>query len=239
MDYSGILVDRHKVKIGVIGAGQGVGATFIAMALAKTVGETKSVTYLEEGSISRGKTPSAYDYLIIDKGFRSKKLWSNKDILKGSFYCRSNLYKGVNWMIKTPGDLNPKGKGKTIGNFFDYSKIPGEFIVIDSPEMLNHMDYLIIVVDPMPSKLSAITESFSKLHLLKGSIHPKVIWLMNKVNPFVDVEWVSKYLDVDFDYSVNLFDEKKLYESEYRLKTLALSHKDGGIAKLATAIILE
>lgn len=239
MDGEGIIIDRHKVKIGVLGVGGNVGTTLIAMKLAHVFAKLKKPsTYLEEKTPDAGHNISAYDYLLPDKGFRHKKLWSVNEIITAEFYSRTNIIKGVNWMLgnketkKGFGNIHKAGASIT-----DYTKIPGEYIIIDSPRMINHMDYLLVIIDPKPSKISAITDIFAEFHSLKGRPYPKVMWIMNKVNSHVDIKWVERYLDIKTDYFVELIDEKQLYKWEYRPESCVFSWESQELNRLVADIL--
>ena len=69
----GILQDKQKYRIGVVGVGRGAGTTFLASAIARLIAETgQTAAYIECRKQEAGK-PLLYDRMCFDHCFRRKK----------------------------------------------------------------------------------------------------------------------------------------------------------------------
>ena len=72
-ESKGILQDRQKYRIGVVGVGEGAGATFLAASIARLIAETgQPAAYIECRKPEAGK-PLLYDRMCFDHFFRRKK----------------------------------------------------------------------------------------------------------------------------------------------------------------------
>lgn len=69
----GILQDKQKYRIGIVGVGRGAGATFLASSIARLIAETgQTAAYIECRRPEAGK-PLLYDRMCFDHFFRRKK----------------------------------------------------------------------------------------------------------------------------------------------------------------------
>ena len=69
----GILQDKQKYRIGVVGVGRGAGTTFLASSIARLIAETgQTAAYIECRKLEAGK-PLLYDRMCFDHFFRRNK----------------------------------------------------------------------------------------------------------------------------------------------------------------------
>ena len=135
----GIMVDKSKTVVGVVGIGNGAGATFTAMNLAFCMAEMSEGITFAEGHNHKSGEVRAFEMLSVDHRFRKKN---------GHM---TNLYKKVNWVTEVK---NP-------------AEIPGRTIIIDNPEKYDGIDIVAGIVDSLPSRIEAGLEVFKELRELQ------------------------------------------------------------------------
>ena len=212
----------QRIKIGVVPACQGAGATFVSTSIAKLLSETDrfKVSYVEVAKEKEAGNKMIYDSLGMDKKFVGRRFTD--------FYSRAlegepsrgltNIDEGVNWILQTPGK-----KSKKLGSLENLKIInnaPGDVIVCDFSlhmemmELLTDMDVLIVVIDPMPS---ALIGGFEMLSLCKSLEEKgkKVCWIVNKYNDGVNKREMLKYIKIRELFYLPLIPTEELYMAEY------------------------
>ena len=172
----GVMIDRQKLTVAIVGIGHGAGTTFIAMGLAFRLAEMTSGVTFAETSLHRSEDVSPYRLLAADPHFRDKAMGNRKpDGL--------NIYGKVNWQIFSPDPLrHDRGKREEDGTC-TVRDMPGRIIIADNPGELRNADIITAVVDPFPPRISAGLETFKKIKEMADSENPehrRIFWLLNK-----------------------------------------------------------
>ena len=207
-DY-GVIADRHKLVIGVVGIGSGAGATFIAMGLALKMAEmTAGVTFLE-GRPHPEESPGPYRILTSDRGFKEKRFIDFFKEEGGRPGLRTNLYNKVNWVVRGPAAPEAPGAAQAAP---DCRLLPGSCIIIDNTVSYEDLDLIVCVADPLPSRIMAGLETFRRIR--EQAIVP-VIWLLNKNCPPVSRRQVETFLKIRFTHVMPLIPAEVFYRAEY------------------------
>ena len=207
-DY-GVIADRHKLVIGVVGIGSGAGATFIAMGLALKMAEmTAGVTFLE-GRPHPEESPGPYRILTSDRGFKEKRFTDFFAEEGGRPGLRTNLHNKVNWVVRGPAAPEAPGAAQAAP---DCRLLPGSCIIIDNPSSYEDLDLIVCVADPLPSRIMAGLETFRRIR--EQAIVP-VIWLLNKNCPPVSRRQVEIFLRTRFTHVMPLIPAEFFYRAEY------------------------
>lgn len=191
----------EQLNIGVTGLGRSVGTTFVASSLAFYFADkVNSVTF------SQCLTPSRCNQLLYDTAAMDQRFAGRQfhDIYRRIFEGetvrgKKNMEKGVNWILPTPwsfekgADLDQKQRSRLIAS------TRGQVCIFDLAaerewdSFLMDMDKLLIIVDPMPSKLIRHRERFSMLKSLEIS-GVQTDWIVNRMNGGVSRRQVVSYL---------------------------------------------
>ena len=239
----GIMMDRHRQVIGVIGIGRGAGATFAAMVLAVKMAEmTEGVTFAEgrlqaadgNGRRNGDSENSAHRLLAVDRHFEKKAAAMGSGPGK-----RTNIYHKVNWAVC--GQLHPGADGhETEAEEPDYRTFPGKYIIVDSPQNTKDMDIIVCVVDPLPSRIMAGLETFRRIR--EQQMVP-VIWVMNKASSAAGRREVETFLRLRFTHSIPLVEAEAFYRAEFRCTQPVFEHgmagTDEAFRRLAEEILLH
>lgn len=232
-DY-GVMMDRHRQVIGVIGIGRGAGATFAAMGLAVKMAEmTEGVTFADGRQHEEGGH-SARRLLAVDRHFEKKAAAMGSGPGK-----RTNIYHKVNWAVC--GQLHPGADGhETEAEVPDYRTFPGKYIIVDSPQHTEDMDVIVCVVDPLPSRIMAGLETFRRI--IEQQMVP-VIWVMNKASSAAGRREVETFLRLRFTHSIPLVEAEAFYRAEFRCTQPVFEHgmagTDEAFRRLAEEILLH
>ena len=207
-DY-GVMTDRQKFAVGVVGIGGGAGATFTAMSLAFRLAEMTSGVTFAEGRCHGHEALSPYRLLAVDKTFREKdKRRAQTDGL--------NIYRKVNWQLFTPErGLDDPGTAKAECSV---RNLPGRIIIADNPVKLSDMDLITAVVDPFPPRISAGLEIYKKIRDMAGresTSHRRVIWLLNKSDNAAERRETERFLKLRFDIEQETVPRKVIYEAAF------------------------
>ena len=212
----------EQQNIAVTGLGRSVGTTFIATSLAFYISEKgNSLTFVQcaaPGSCSH----LLYDSAAMDKRFVNRKFIDVYQRIKDNQPVRGvrNMEEGINWILPTPEncdeglELNGEEKGRLI------QCARGQVCVFDVEAetswnpFLAGMDLLIVVVDPLPSKLIRSSRRFRFLKELELSGCP-VIWLVNRVNKGISRRQVIGYLKTQDLLWVGEFPAETVYSDEF------------------------
>lgn len=211
-----------KLNIGVTGLSQSVGATLIASSLAFFFAEKGDVsTYIDCNDPARVKN-LLYDSVAMDKRFANRQFHAFYQLIQEGQVVRgkTNMEKEVNWVLITPEDckekrtLSQEEKGRLVhcsrGDvaIFDFAGEEGwDYYLLD-------MDSLIVVVDPLPSKLIGSAERFKKLKRLELSGLP-IKWIVNGDNSGISHRQVNGYLKTKDALWVPMLSLEDIYADEF------------------------
>ena len=213
-------MDRKLIS--VIGIGQGVGTTTVATTLAFCFAEKgKRVTFLEGTKGSRADN-LLYSQVAMDQRFASRSFTDFYGIAaKGeSLLVKDNFEEGINWILMTPESRQDRvfldeaqrnrllRRGSSEVTILDIADNTGwEESLIDS-------DFIIAVVDPLPSKMITNVDSFRKVRKLESRGY-RVIWVVNKYNKGVSRHQVKDYLKSGNITWINNVAIEKIYAQQY------------------------
>ena len=203
----GVMIDRQKLTVAIVGIGHGAGTTFIAMGLAFRLAE---VTFAET-SLHRREDVSPYRLLAADPHFRDKAMGNRKpDGL--------NIYGKVNWQIFSPDPLrHDRGKREEDGTC-TVRDMPGRIIIADNPGELRNADIITAVVDPFPPRISAGLETFKKIKEMADSENPehrRIFWLLNKSGEAAFRRETERFLRIKFDIEQAAIPQEIFYRAAY------------------------
>lgn len=216
-------------RIGIVPVSQGAGAGLVSAMLATelaaitgaggTVNAPGGITVVELG---RG---NLYEQLCADRWFRMRQMVSYWNCLHGEGWPERiiNPHCGVNWLLRTPMDrwtLSEEGVLERERAVRLLYSLPGDVAFVDFSSveeqdmlyLMEDMDQLVTVVDPMPSKL---LEGYERIHRLKLWKKP-VIWAVNRWTEQVEGKELRKILGKERNL-VMLPEVPRgtLYQSEY------------------------
>ena len=125
-------------------------------------------------------------------------------------------------------------------------RIPGRYMIVDNPrpESLWEADFVIGVVDPLPSRfrsgvqqLEALRDNqirFGKRFSPLLNLPSPVLWVLNKDNPQVSRRELERSLNVKFDFAVPLLPSEVFYKAECSSVPIFQMLEDaGGVRPLA------
>lgn len=218
--------EYEKKKAAFIGISSGAGASFLTMCMARVLANTKiwkpAVVELGFGSI--------YDSMGMDKRFSSREFFPFfQTLCQGKpIKGKKNMDEGINWMIKCPEEyqinLDAYDKLKIInhakGNVIlcDFSSC-----ILDSESqnstlrLLQDMDCIFVVIDPMPSKMLKGYGILQELKKLEEKDRP-VVYLINKFNSGVNKREMLSFLKVKKPTLFPIVSLEDLYQAEYNCK---------------------
>ncbi len=164
-----IPVRRRQLNIAVTGLGRGVGTTLVAASAAFYFAENgESVTFTECAVPSEAEG-LLYDGAAMDQRFIGRRFCPVYEVLRsgGSLRGRGNYEMNINWRLITPQDRNiGREEAERIvcrladnaGDDICIFDVQPGLIVSDGGHAvfpLADMDVLLVVADPMPSRLAA------------------------------------------------------------------------------------
>lgn len=218
------LSERHdeveKLKIGIIGISTGAGAGFLSGCLARYLANTRkhrpAVIELGKGSL--------FDSFGMDKRFAGRTYFRFYEMLKENKSIRGmrNMDEGINWILKSPEE------GKICLSFEQklrlVSQAKGDVIICDvsgdgNPDyqLLQSMDQIVAVIDPMPSKMLEGYHTLCNLKVMeieKGDM----IYVINKMNSGVNRHQMLDFLKIRKPVFLPLISAESIYTAEYNCK---------------------
>ena len=142
---------------------------------------------------------------------------------------RVNLHKGINWIVwrsvANTGETAATDDVMKIAEndapqpsllAFPLEELAGEWIVADNPplEMLHRFDMVIGVIDPLPSRVFAGTETYEHLRdLCSSGMH--ILWVVNCDNTEVNHGELRRFLRLKEYHSIPLTDQAVFYRAQY------------------------
>ena len=207
------------LKIGFFGGFSGSGTSFLASVLANRVLSLNFNPCVLEFGNSR-----LYDSLGMDKHFAEGDFFPfQKYILKGrSVQGLTNLYEGINWCLRTPAErgLAPGFREKLRllqsmqGDLMicDFSGVEmGTSEWEDNWRLLWEMDRIVVVLDPLPSRMLPSAELVARL---RGGFLP-VEYVINRWNRGVDSRTVLSFFQLADPVLFPFLDPSVIYSAEY------------------------
>ncbi|MFR7989231.1 MAG: hypothetical protein ACLU5F_01405 [Anaerovoracaceae bacterium] len=131
-----------------------------------------------------------------------------------------NLEKGINWILPTPQncenemELSGEEKSRLI------QSARGQVCIFDIEaenrwdHLLSVMDMLVVVVDPLPSKLIRSSRRFKLLKQIELAGCP-VVWIVNRTNRGISRRQVAGYLKTKEVTWINEFPAEWIYSDEF------------------------
>lgn len=219
----------QQLHIAVTGLGRSVGTTFVATALAFYFRDAgRETTYCQCLTPSKA-TRLLYDEVAMEQRFARRsfcdvygKIGAGeplKTMKPVTSTKRLNEEEGISWILPMPqsGDLNESQRSRLL-------TIPkGEVCVFDFEaevqwnHLLMDMDLIVVVVDPLPSRLIHSKERFAFLKKLELS-GCNVVWLVNRDNSGVNLRQLKSYLKTNQITRIPIFSAETVYQCEYSCK---------------------
>ncbi|MCI5686943.1 MAG: hypothetical protein MR303_00370 [Emergencia sp.] len=195
------LKNPQQLNIGVTGLGQSVGTTFVAASLAfYFAGMGNSVTFTQCLTPDRCNG-LLYDSVAMDQRFANRAFHDVYRLILEDKPVRGkkNMEQGINWILPTPW-IWQQGKNLDSGQRARLIQCArGEICIFDFAAeaewdcYLADMDRLLVVTDPMPSKLIRNKERFQRLKALELS-GVVTDWIVNRNNSGISRRQIASYL---------------------------------------------
>ena len=210
----------EKLKIGVVGISEHAGASFMTGCFARYLANTRkhSPAVIELG---RG---SLFDSYGMDKRFAGRQYFNFYKAVENNQSIRGmkNTDEGVNWILRSPEEDKIKLTFEQKLRLESHAK--GDVILCDLSgdreqefELLQSMDQIIAVIDPLPSKMF---EGFWLLRNLKAmeADRGEIIYVINKYNRGVNRRQMLDFLKIRKPVFIPLVSTESIYTAEYNCK---------------------
>ncbi|MDR2156584.1 MAG: hypothetical protein LBO81_02230 [Clostridiales Family XIII bacterium] len=178
-----------------------------------------------------------YDRIGMDKHFEGREYISCYRLLSQGKSVRglANFDGGVNWMLRVPGEeferfevvdfvrLIDNAAGNAvicdIKGTFGLSLVRDRDRIGELRKILEDMDRVCAIVDPLPSSMMADRE---KLELFKDyeAAGGDIVYIINKCNPGVNRREVKNFLKVRGAFELPYFAPADIYAAEYNCRTV-------------------
>lgn len=216
---------RQQLNIAVTGLGRSVGTTFVGTALAFYCRDQgKDVSYCQCLTPSKAAR-LLYDEVAMEQRFLRRsfvdvyeKISSGETVTGTRGHTRQlNREEDISWILpsgKNSQDLTESQQARLL-------TIPrGEVCIFDFEaeyqwnHLLMDMDAIVVVVDPLPSRLIHVKERFRFFKRMELSGCP-VIWMVNRMNQGVNLRQVKGYLKTNEMLKIPAFPTESMYRCEY------------------------
>lgn len=228
---------QGKKKIGVVGTGSGAGTTFVATAMAfhasrKQPDHFAAYIQMDGGTGMEKRKTNVYDALGMDRRFWGREFTDFFALLEQGRTVRGirNLDDRINWIIRTPAKPGASGApgaspasaapGEAIRLLRLCGAAAGNPVICDFgngttfEELFEDMDTMVLVLDPMPSKLLGAEALFDRLRNMKFRGHD-VIFVVNKENDGINRKELRDFLGCAADFTIPMLDAAEFYRAEY------------------------
>ncbi len=223
-----------KVKIGIWGISQGAGATFFTLCFSRFLVETKEI----ETAVVEVGGNSIFYAMGLDKHFVNREYFQcfTAAFQGQSLRGKGNFDEGINWMVRHEEEasivLDPGQELRLIHNavgdyvLCDLSGEPfnggGTHMVQSEREQMRYriaedMDFILCIIDPLPSKMIASYKRFQKILQLQENI--PVIFIINKMNNGVNLKELRDFLKIKNYFTIPMVSTDALYSAEYHCKS--------------------
>lgn len=212
--------NMDKLKIGILGISAGAGTGFLTGCLARYLANTGK----HSPAVAELGNSSLFDSYGMDKRFAGRTYFYFYQALNENKKIRGmrNLDEGINWILKSPSErginLSFEKKLRLVNNAF------GDVILCDFSgdaaldyELLQSMDRVISVIDPMPSKMLEGHQNLCKLKLLETE-RGDMIYVINKMNHGVNRRQMLQFLNLRKCIFLPLINPESIYTAEYNCK---------------------
>ncbi len=197
-----------QYRIAVAGTADGCGVSFIAGSLAWKLSRRGRCTLAELGR------PYFYNALNIERRFASGGFEFYEDSLaaRKTLYALRNPYHSLDLFLRRPDAEcfpSPMCACKMAGEqvVFDLSGAPDSLL----DEALPEMDHIILVIDPLPTKLLSGVEKLERLRMQ----YPDAQLVVNKLNRGVNRPELQRFLGTDSYIAVQHLAPELVYKAEY------------------------
>lgn len=222
-----------KTKIGIVGMSRGAGASFIATSVAKELSllKKKRIAFVEGcKNVDENRGAHLYDSLGMDRRFVGRTFTDFYDEVKRgmSINGRINLDEGINWVLYVPQSIGEHDceQNEELTNLKFASlinNVVADVVICDLNEyakdndILMEMDFILFVIDPLPSKLIS---GYTSLCRIKKLIleNKKVVFLLNKDNEGINRGELLDFIRINPKISIPLLGQEKIYTAEYNCK---------------------
>ena len=210
----------EKLKVGIIGISENAGVSFITGCFARYLANTRkhSPAVIELG---RG---SLFDSYGMDKRFAGRQYFNFYKALENNKGIRGmkNMDEGVNWILRSPEEEKIKLTFEQKLRLESHAK--GDVILCDLSgdkeqefELLQSMDQIIAVIDPMPSKMLEGFEMLRNLKTLEAD-SGEIIYVINKFNRGVNRRQMLDFLKIKKPVFIPFVNTESIYTAEYNCK---------------------
>jgi hypothetical protein len=233
---------KEKTRFAFIGLSGSAGVTMLAFAfadfLAARLRPDATVAVVE---INDAPCPPAgfdFDRMGMDKHFENREYISFYDMIARGKPIRgiSNMDGGVNWMLRVPGErykpleivdfsrLAANAEGDVIicdiHGGFRRGQADGIPLPDDIRKLLDDMDRVFVIVDPLPSRMMADPRMLEVFKDLEANGR-EVVYVLNKWNRGVNAREVKAFLRVKNPVFIQLISGETIYAAEYNCQTVA------------------
>lgn len=219
------LTDREKkpvlgrIKVGLIGLSPGAGVSFLTSVLA---GFLADVFHANPAVLELGN-PCLYEAIGLFRHFPEGKLrFYSQELVEGeSPRAFQNRYAGINWLVRSPNETDWEQRFGQELRLVNNGE--GDFILCDLSgftkeealwQLLFEMDQVILVADPLPSRL-LMGQAFLE-QLREKRMEP--ILLINKDNKGVRHRDLKRFFAKEALIHIPFLPPEPIYRAEYGCK---------------------
>lgn len=210
----------EKLKIGIVGIGEGAGVSFVTLCLARFLANTRKA---RPAVVELGKS-SIYDSIGMDKHFAGREFFQfYKALEEGrSVRGKKNMDEGINWIVRSPGEFSLDFSFERKLQLVDGAT--GTVVLFDLsgnceelPSYFPFMDQVIAVIDPLPSKMLKGYRMLCSVKSYEAS-GGDVVYVINRDNKGVNHREMRDYLKVRELCSIPMVGQESIYTAEYNCK---------------------
>ena len=233
-------------NIGVMGSGSGNGTTTVATALAHYYGKMNHRVCYTECKDPDRRSHLFYDSADMKRHFPNEEIISVYSNIKLEKPIRNlrNVKNNVNWRIVTPEDVENQYILTERERWELITSAMGDICVFDFESngkwdnFISNMDLIILVIDPLPSKLIRDRNRMIDIQSLDNGEVP-FFHLVNHMNDGVSKRQIKKYITGSNPLFIKSIDLEKVYALEFRCKPLWSDPEVDGIFANTFAKISE
>ena len=211
----------EKLKVGIVGISDHAGASFLTGCLARYLANTgkyrPAVVEFGRGSL--------FDSYGMDKRFAGRSYFQFFHALtrNKSIRGRQNMDEGINWILRSPDEQKLELTFEQKIRLASHSK--GDVVLCDfsgnqepDRQLLTSMDQVIVVIDPMPSKMLGGYHLLCSIKEMEQNGGEAVIYVINKLNQGVNRRQMLDYLKIKKPVILPLVKAELIYTAEYNCK---------------------
>lgn len=237
--------ENERLRIGFVGVGPYSGTTTLSAAFATWIAESgklsmgnrrRRVAFVQIDQYDR-ETTNTFEAFSMEKRFGEGRYTDIYDLIKQGFMIKGveNFYGGVNWIFLSEENTLLNNEEKTAENILNSNEKKawirlmggdfGEITIYDmgqghnKEDFLLDMDYVIGVVDPMPSKILKNRDDLLALEKVRRG-GTKVEWIINKANRGVNKRQVRAMVRGGNISWVPIFPIERTYFCDFNCKFL-------------------